>query len=143
MTRHFGVLIPSTNTTVETEFTRLLPPTLQFHVARLGKAGDTPFSPSLNADIEYQSKMLGNAKVEVVCLIQTSASLFEEDYDAGAKKRMTESAGVPSVTSAEAIGEAVRALGARRIALVSLRRDRFLRYRRARRGERDRRLRPD
>lgn len=119
MIRHFGVLIPSTNTTVEVEFTRLLPPTLQFHVARLGKGGDTPFSPSLNADIEYQSKMLGNAKVEVVCLIQTSASLFEDDYDAGAKRRMTEGAGVPSVTSAEAIGEAVRALGHSRIALVS------------------------
>jgi maleate cis-trans isomerase len=119
MTRHFGVLIPSTNTTVEVEYTRLLPPTLQFHVARLGKGGDTPFSPSLNADIEYQSKMLGAAKVEAVCLIQTSASLFEDDYDAGAKRRMTEGAGVPSLTSAEAIGQAVRALGANRIALVS------------------------
>lgn len=119
MIRHFGVLIPSTNTTVEIEFTRLLPPTLQFHTARLGKGGDTPFSPSLNEDIAYQSKMLGNAKVEAVCLVQTSASLFEDDYDAGAKRRMTEGAGVPSVTSAEAIGEAVRALGASRIALVS------------------------
>jgi maleate cis-trans isomerase len=119
MTRHFGVLIPSTNTTVEVEYTRLLPPTLQFHVARLGKGGDTPFSPSLNADIEYQSKMLGAAKVEAVCLIQTSASLFEDDYDAGAIRRMTEGAGVPSLTSAEAIGQAVRALGANRIALVS------------------------
>jgi len=83
------------------------------------KGGDTPFSPSLNADIEYQSKLLGTAKVEVVCLLQTSASLFEDNYDAGAKRRMTEGAGVPSVTSAEAIGEAVRALGARRMALVS------------------------
>jgi len=119
MIRHFGVLIPSTNTTVEVEYTRLLPQTLQFHVARLGKGGDTPFSPSLNKDIEYQSKLLGNAKVEVVCLIQTSASLFEDDYDAGAKRRMTEGAGVPAVTSAEAIGEAVYALGANRIALVS------------------------
>lgn len=119
MIRHFGMLIPSTNTTAEIEFTRLLPHTLQFHIGRLGKGGDTPFSPSLNADIEYQSKMLGNAKVEVVCLLQTSASLHEDDYDAGAIRRMTEGAGVPSVTSAEAIGEAVRALGASRMALVS------------------------
>ncbi len=119
MIRHFGMLIPSTNTTVEVEYTRLLPPTLQFHIARLGKGGDTPFSPGLYEDIEYQSKMLGNAKVEVVCLVQTSASLFEDDYDAGAKRRMTEGAGVPSVTSAEAIGEAVRALGANRIALAT------------------------
>ena len=35
MMRHFGVLIPATNTTVEMEYTRLLPPTLQVHVGRL------------------------------------------------------------------------------------------------------------
>jgi len=33
--RHFGSLIPSTNTTVEIEFNQLLPDTLQLHVGRL------------------------------------------------------------------------------------------------------------
>ncbi len=82
MMRHFGVLIPSTNTTVEIEYNRLLPPTLQVHVGRLGKGVDTPFSPSRPEDISYQARMLGTAKVEVVCLAQTSASLFDDDYDA-------------------------------------------------------------
>ena len=119
MIRHFGALIPSTNTTVEIEYNRLLPPSLQVHVGRLAKAVNTPFSPSRNEDVDYQARMLGTAKVEVVCLAQTSASLFDDDYDATTKRRMTEGAGVPSLTSAEAIGQAVRALGARRIALVS------------------------
>jgi maleate cis-trans isomerase len=119
MIRHFGVLIPSTNTTVEIEYNRLLPPTLQAHVGRLGRGADIPFSPSRPEDIAYQARMLGTARVEVVCLAQTSASLFDDDYDAVTKRRMTEGAGVPSLTSAEAIGQAVRALGARRIALVS------------------------
>ena len=44
MTRHFGVLIPSTNTTVEIEC-RLLPMTYQAHVGRL-KSGGGSFSPS-------------------------------------------------------------------------------------------------
>ena len=116
---HFGVLIPATNTTCEIEYSRLLPPNLQVHVGRLGKGGDTPFSPSLDADLAYQSKMLGQAKVEVVALAQTSASLFDDGYDAKAKELMAAGAGVPALTSAEAIGEAVRALGASRIALVS------------------------
>lgn len=116
---HFGVLIPATNTTCEIEYSRLLPPNLQVHVGRLGKGGDTPFSPSLDADLAYQSKMLGQAKVEVVALAQTSASLFDDGYDAKAKALMAEGAGVPALTSAEAIGEAVRTLGANRIALVS------------------------
>ncbi len=119
MSRHFGVLIPSTNTTVEIEFTRLLPESLQFHTARLGKGGDTPFSPSLDADISYQSKLLSTSKVEVISLIQTSASLFEEGYDARIKAMISDAAGLPAVTSAEAAGQALNALGTKRIALVS------------------------
>ena len=117
--RHFGVLIPSTNTTVEIEYTRHLPATLQFHTGRLGKGGKTPFSPGRDEDVIYQSKMLGDAKVEVVALAQTSASLFDDDYDAKVKAMMSQNAGVPALTSAEAIGEAVRALGMRRVGIVT------------------------
>ena len=119
MIRHFGALIPSTNTTVEIEYNRLLPSTLQVHVGRLGKGANTPFTPSRNEDIEYQAKLLGSARVEVVCLAQTSASLSDDAYDATVKRLMTAAAGVPSLTSAEAVGRAIGALGARRIALVS------------------------
>ncbi len=117
--RHFGSLIPSTNTTVEIEFNQLLPDTLQLHVGRLGKGGDTPFSPSLDADVEYQAKLLGAAKVEVISLAQTSASMFDDDYDAKAVRLMSEGSGVPALTSAEAVGHAIQALGAKRIAIVS------------------------
>jgi maleate cis-trans isomerase len=117
--RHFGVLIPSTNTTVEIEYTNQLPATLQFHVGRCGKGGNTPFSPSRDEDIILQSKLLGDAKVEAIALAQTSASLFDDDYDAKVKARMSANSGVPAVTSAEAIGEAARALGATRAGIVT------------------------
>jgi maleate isomerase len=119
MNHHFGVLIPSTNTTVEIEYGRLLPPTLQVHVGRLKTSGTGPFAPPLDADVEYQSRLLGTAKVEAVSLAQTSASLFADDYDAKVTRMMREGAGVPAITSAQAVGEAVQALGAQRIALVS------------------------
>jgi maleate isomerase len=118
MPRHFGILIPSTNTVCEIEFCRLAPD-LQVHTARLGKDGKTPFSPSLDADVAYQSKMLGDARVEVIALAQTSASLFADDYDAVTVKRMTEASGVPCLTSAQAIGRALRALGTLRIAMAT------------------------
>ena len=44
MPRHFGILVPATNTTCEIEFCRL-PAELQVHTARLGKAKGSPFSP--------------------------------------------------------------------------------------------------
>src|SRR4029077_7643986 len=118
MTRHFGVLIPSTNTTVEIEC-RLLPATYQAHVGRLLSSGAGSFSPSRAEDIDYQSRLLGTARGELGILAQTSASLSAEDYDDVVTKRMSAGAGVPAITSAQAVGRAVRALGARRIAIVS------------------------
>jgi maleate cis-trans isomerase len=119
MIRRFGVLIPSTNTTVEAEC-RLLPPAYQAHIGRLmtSTPGQT-FSPSRDEDIDYQSRLLGTTKVELVILAQTSASLFADDYDDVVTRRMSEGAGVPAITSAQAVGRAVRALRAQRIAIVS------------------------
>jgi maleate isomerase len=118
MPRHFGILIPSTNTTCEIEFGRL-PLDLQAHTARLGKEGKTPFHPSKDADVIYQSKLLGDARVEVISLVQTSASLFSDDYDAVTIGQMSEASGVPALTSAQAIGRALRALGTLRVAIAT------------------------
>jgi maleate isomerase len=119
MPRHFGLLVPATNTTCEIELGRL-PADLQLHTARLGKTSDSPFSPGLDADVAYQSKLLGMARVEVIAIAQTSASLFADDYDEVNVKRMTEAAGgIPSLTSAQAIGRALKALGVSRIAIAT------------------------
>ena len=118
MARHFGMLVPSTNTTNEIEYCRLAPQ-LQVHTGRLGKDGNSPFAASLDADVAYQAKLLGDARVEVIMLAQTSASLGADDYDAVTVKRMTEASGVPSLTSAQAIGRALKALGASRIAMAT------------------------
>src|SRR5215468_3076980 len=119
MIHHFGVLIPSTNTTVEME-SRLLPLAYQAHIGRLmTRTPGQTFSPSRDEDIDYQSRLLGTAKVELVILAQTSASLFADDYDEVVTRRMSAGAGVPAITSAQAVGRAVRALGARCIAIVS------------------------
>jgi maleate isomerase len=121
MTRHFGVLIPSTNTTGETEYTRLLPAEWQPHYARVKSASidGSPFSPPLDADVDYQAKLLGTARVEIVFLLQTSASLFSDGYDEDVTRRISAAGGVPAFTSAMAIGEAMQALRVKRIALVS------------------------
>ena len=117
----FGVLVPSTNTTVETEFGRLLPATLQVHVARIPllSSGAETTPRGGDADVDNQARLLGDAGVKVVALAQTAASLSADDYDDRITKRMSHAAGVPAITSARAIGLAVRAFGMRRVALVA------------------------
>lgn len=119
--RHFGVLIPSTNTTAEIEYSRHLPPEWQAHYARMmtSSAEKTPFAPPKDEDVDYQARLLGTARVETVFLLQTSASLFAENYCAEVSRRISAAAGVPAFTSAMAIGEAMGALGVKRIAIVS------------------------
>jgi maleate isomerase len=121
MPRHFGVLIPSTNTTAEMEYSRLLPADWQAHYARMmtSSASKTPFAPPRDEDLDYQARLLGTARVEAVFLLQTSASLFRDDYCADVSRRITAAAGVPGFTSAMAIGEALQSLRAQRVALVS------------------------
>src|ERR1700680_2586285 len=63
--------------------------------------------------------MLGTGKVESVFVLQTSARLFADGYCAHVSRRIDAAAGVPGFTSAMAIGEAMQALGTKRIALVS------------------------
>ncbi|HET7157393.1 MAG TPA: hypothetical protein VFI62_00260, partial [Burkholderiales bacterium] len=93
----------------------------QAHFARLlTSTPGHPFAPSRDEDIDYQAKLLGTARVEIVILIQTSASLFADDYDETTTRRMSAAAGgVPAITSAHAMARALRALGAKRIGLVS------------------------
>ena len=119
MSHHFGVLIPSTNTTVEIEYSRLLPPSLQAHIGRVLTSGTGPFASPKDEDVAYQARLLGTAKVEVISLAQTSASLFVDDYDAVTVRRISDAAGVPAITSAQAIGQAAQAMGMRRIAIVT------------------------
>src|SRR4029077_15951178 len=79
---HFGVLVPSTNTTVEIEYGRLLPPALQVHVSRIPllSSGTETTPRSGDADVDYQARLLGSAKVEVVALAQTGAGLSSDDF---------------------------------------------------------------
>src|SRR3989475_10615405 len=98
MPRHFGVLIPSTNTTVEMEC-RLLPATYQAHVGRLKSSGGG-FSPRRGEGIDYQSRLLGAGRGGVGILGPTSAGLFAGGYHDGLTKRLRAGAGGVAMPSA-------------------------------------------
>ena len=118
-----GLICPSTNTSVEPEFQRMAPPGLAVHVARAFQDG--PQAPALYeqiaANVEGASRDLGSAGVDVIAFGCTSCTYFFPG--AALAETMTRTTGAPAVLTADAVVAALRALGARRIALATPRTD--------------------
>ena len=120
MTHHFGVLIPSTNTTVEAELARL-PAVVS---GALRQAAHEHAGASVLAEPRRGHRLSVEAARHREGRDDDSdpdfGEPFADDYDETTTRRMSAAAGgVPAITSAYAMARALRALGAKRIALVS------------------------
>jgi maleate isomerase len=117
-TRHIGILIPASNTTIELEYNRVLPKDYQIHVGRLlMRTVDRAGWLTQDAEIDHQARLLGTAPIELIVLAQTTASFYADGYDDTVTARLQAASGVPALAAGQIVGRAVRALGARRVAL--------------------------
>lgn len=118
-----GLICPSTNTSIEPEFQRLAPEGIAIHVARAFQDG--PQEPALYKQIaenvELASRDLGSARVDVIAFGCTSCTYFVPAEEI--RETMTRMSGAPAVLTADAVVEALKAVGARRIALATPRTD--------------------
>ena len=120
-TGRIGLLAPSSNTTVETEFFKVLPDGVTLHTARLPITTVTPESiGKMAGSLDVESKMLASADVDVIILGATAPSFLKGlGYDREVSKRIEEVSGKPATTTSTALLEAFKALGITRIALGS------------------------
>jgi hypothetical protein len=73
--RRIGLLLPSSNTTQEAEFNRMLPPEVMLHVVRLPLRTVGPSSSARVAgDVESESRELADADVDAIVLAATASS---------------------------------------------------------------------
>ncbi|MDA0231729.1 MAG: aspartate/glutamate racemase family protein [Proteobacteria bacterium] len=118
-----GLICPSTNTSIEPEFHRLAPDGIVVHVARAFQDG--PQEPALYRQIAdnvaLASRDLGSARVDVIAFGCTSCTYFVPADEI--RETMTRVSGAPAVLTADAVVEALKAVGARRIALATPRTD--------------------
>lgn len=114
-----GLLVPSSNTSVETEFYRLLPREVTVHTARLLLTRITPETLcSMLGDLETQSRLLASADVDVIVLGAVAPALTKGvGYDRELAQRIEAAAGTRATTTATALLEALRHLSLRRIAI--------------------------
>ncbi|RMF39563.1 MAG: hypothetical protein D6754_05150 [Alphaproteobacteria bacterium] len=117
-----GVLTPQANTTVEPEFAILMPPGYGMIAARLtsDKPGIDARLIDYVAAIERKLGEFANAPVGAFAFACTGASyLIGPEREAETVADISARHGIPFITAADAIADALAALGANRIAIVS------------------------
>jgi maleate isomerase len=116
-----GLLVPSSNTTVEPEFYRALPRDVTLHTARLFLTQIAPESIlRMVEDMETQAKLLASADVDVIVLGATAPSFLKGlGYDRELIEKVRKATGRPATTTTTALVEAIRHFGARRVVLGS------------------------
>ena len=120
-TYRIGLLVPSSNTTVEPEFYRALPANVTLHTARLFLARITPEAIlKMVEDLDQQSRLLASADVDVIVLGATAPSFLKgAGYDREVIARIEKATGKPATTTSTALLRALRFLGAKRVVLAS------------------------
>jgi len=121
--RRVGLMVPATNTTFEADFALVVPKEITLHSHRLWMSGGVEgedFVDKVNEGIEEAAKYLAMAKVEVIAYGFTTGSFYRGiAYSKQLEERIQKAAGVPGVTPATAIVEALHYLGAKKISVAT------------------------
>ena len=116
-----GLIVPSSNTTVEWDFQRLMPRQVSLHSARMWLTGaGAEGLPRMNRDLETCARHLGSAGLDFIVYACTGGSLLEgPGHDLRIAARITELAGVPAIAVSTAARLALATLGLRRLSLCT------------------------
>jgi maleate isomerase len=119
--RRIGLLVPSSNTTVEPEFYRALPRGVTLHTARLFLTRIAPESIlKMVEDMETQARLLATADVDVIVLGATAPSFLKGlGYDRELIQKIEAASGRTATTTSTALVQAIQHFGARRVVLGS------------------------
>ena len=116
-----GLIVPSSNTTNEPEFTGALPSGVSLHATRTRLDGvDADSLSAMADDVERCADLLTTADVDVVAYGCTTGSLVHgPGYDEEIEARIEEAAGVPAVATAASAKRAFDALDADSLAVTT------------------------
>ena len=116
-----GLMIPSSDTTMEPEFYRMLPKDLSVHTARLRLREVTVRGlAEMEEKIEEEAGKLADAGIEVIGYGCTSGSLFRGmGHDKMIEERIERASGKPAVATAGAVISALKALNIKKVAVAT------------------------
>ena len=116
-----GILLPSTDTTVEPEFNRLAPEGVTFHAARMLLS-----SVTVEGLIEMEKSSLraarevASAGVDLIGFCCTTGSIVKgAEFDHEIKNTIEKAIGIPTLTTSAAVIEALNRLEVRKVAVAT------------------------
>lgn len=116
-----GLIIPSSNTTMEPEFYEMLPEGFTVHTARLRlKKVTVGELAKMEKKIEEETVKLADAAVDVIGFGCTSGSLFKGiGHDRMIEEKIERISGKPAVATAGAVVNALKALEIKKVAVAT------------------------
>jgi len=117
--RKLGILVPSSNVTMEYEMPMMAPPGVSFHFSRIPQTEDT--EEQLEAMIDYvpeKSNLLAHARVDAIAFGCTSGSFVKGiGYDKKVIEAIKNSTGIMATTTSTAAVEALKITGVKRLSV--------------------------
>jgi maleate cis-trans isomerase len=115
-----GLIVPPNNTVNENEWAAAMPDGVVFHATRM-QLNPLARSPEemekLRADLHRTTAMMAEAELNVVVFGCTAPSAVSPRVEM--EEFMTTASGLPSVTAGAAVVDAIKALGSKKVALMS------------------------
>jgi maleate isomerase len=115
-----GIIVPSSNTSVEIELPQALPAGVSVHAARLPQVTDVRLSSvhEMAAEIETQARLLATASVDLILVAATVPTLVHGlDWDRKLITSIERDTGIRTTTATTEMVASLKAVGARRLVL--------------------------
>jgi len=116
-----GIIVPSWNTTMEYETQRMATPGTSIHTMRIAHTADTEENVIwMGTQVPEASKLLGHAKVDVICYGCTGGGFIKgPGYDQELTRQIKDTTGIPGTTTIVGVTDALRAFDAKRLCVAS------------------------
>jgi len=119
--RKLGILVPSSNVTMEYEIPIMAPQGVSFHFSRIPQTEDT--EEQLEAMINYvpeKSELLAHARVDAIAFGCTSGSFIKGlGYDKEVIGKIKETTGIKATTTSSAVIEALRSMNMKKLLVAA------------------------
>lgn len=126
--KRIGVMMPTTNTTVEPDFNRIAPPDVTIHAQHLwissfreGPDAIREAMDEMNSQLEQGAWYLAQGKVEIVSMVGTTNSFYRDRAWSNEMEQLMSraSGGLPAVATSPSVVQALNHFGAKKISVAT------------------------